>query len=114
MKYYERIIRRGYYDTVLYRKKLGRGEKKIWLFVLGPDTPLVIFRSANQKSDDSGERAQPGTSVWLLYTDDLHFYFALLNHLLRYWGQLLAVYLWQRTQRVPSTLYLPSSAPMIS
>lgn len=37
MKYYEGIIKRDYYDTVLYRKKLRRGEKKIWLFVLGPD-----------------------------------------------------------------------------
>jgi hypothetical protein len=54
--------------TLYCTEKTGKGEKKIWLFVLGRTLPLVICRSANQKSDDSGRRAQPESSVWLLYS----------------------------------------------
>lgn len=39
MKYYERIIKKEVIMTLYCTdKKLRRGEKKNWLFVLGPDT----------------------------------------------------------------------------
>lgn len=36
MKYYERIIKEVIM-TLYCTEKTGKGEKKIWLFVLGPD-----------------------------------------------------------------------------
>lgn len=111
MKYYERIIKRGYYDTVLYRKNWEGERRKSGYLYLAPTRSLVICRSANQKPDDSGERAQPGTSVWLLYTDDLHFRFVLFTFLEICWEQLLTC----GKERVQEcTLYVLSSAPMIS
>lgn len=64
MKYYDRIIKRGYYDTVLYRKKTGKGKKrKSGYLYLAPtrsrNLPLRPIRSQMIQV----ERAQPGTSV---------------------------------------------------
>lgn len=67
MKYYERI-KREVIMTLYCTEKTKKGrEENLVICTWAPTLPLVIRHSANQRGDDSGGRAQPETSVWLLW-----------------------------------------------
>lgn len=68
------VIKKGEINKKLYYtdKKIWEGREENLVICTWLRQSLVIRPSTNQRSDDSGRRAQPGTSVWLTFHFLIH------------------------------------------